>query len=65
MYHLKRLRHGVKSILPDKNKYVREYHGPVEIEKMQVRLYDEKGFEMDFNGANWSLTMVTEHLYKY
>ena len=49
----------------DKNKYVRQYHGPVEIDKIQVRLYDEKGFEMDFNGANWSLTMITEHLYKY
>jgi hypothetical protein len=49
----------------DKNKYVRQYHGPVEIEKMQVRLYDEKGFELDFNGANWSVTMITEHLYKY
>jgi hypothetical protein len=49
----------------DKNKYVREYHGPIEIEKMQVRLYDDKGYEMNFNGANWSLTMITEHLYKY
>ena len=49
----------------DKNKYVRQYHGPVEIDKIQVRLYDEKGFEMDFNGANWSVTMITEHLYKY
>jgi len=49
----------------DKNKYVREYHGPVEIEKMQVRLYDEKGYEMNFNGANWSLTIITKHLYKY
>jgi hypothetical protein len=49
----------------DKNKYIREYHGPVEIDKMQLRLYDEKGFEMEFNGANWSVTMVTEHLYKY
>ena len=49
----------------DKNKYVREYHGPVEIEKMQVRLYDEKGYEMNFNGANWSVSMITEHLYKY
>lgn len=49
----------------DKNKYVREYHGPVEIEKMQIRLYDEKGYEMNFNGANWSITMITEHLYKY
>ena len=49
----------------DKNKYVREYHGPIEIDKMQIRLYDEKGYEMNFNGANWSLTMITEHLYKY
>ena len=49
----------------DKNKYVREYHGPVEIEKMQIRLYDENGYEMNFNGANWSITMITKHLYKY
>ena len=49
----------------DKNKYIRQYHGPVEIEKMQVRLYDDKGYEMNFNGANWSITMITEHLYKY
>ena len=49
----------------DKNKYIREYHGPVEIDKMQVRLYDDKGYEMNFNGANWSITMITEHLYKY
>ena len=49
----------------DKNKYVREYHGPIEIDKMQIRLYDDKGYEMNFNGANWSLTMITENLYKY
>lgn len=49
----------------DKNKYAREYHGPVEIDKMQIRLYDDKGYEMNFNGANWSVTMITEHLYKY
>ena len=49
----------------DKNKYVREYHGPVEIDKLQIRLYDEKGYEMNFNDANWSVTMITNHLYKY
>ncbi len=49
----------------DKNKYIREYHGPVEIDKMQIRLYDDKGYEMNFNGSNWSLTMITENLYKY
>jgi hypothetical protein len=49
----------------DKNEYKREYHGPVEIEKLQIKMYDDKGYEMDFNGANWSLTLITEHLYKY
>jgi hypothetical protein len=49
----------------DKNKFIRQYHGPIEIEKMQIRLYDEKGYEMNFNGANWNITMITEHLYKY
>lgn len=49
----------------DKNKYVREYHGPIEIEKMQIRLYDEKGYELNFNDANWCVTLMTNHLYKY
>ena len=49
----------------DKNEYKREYHGPVEIEKLQIKLYDDKGYEMEFNGVNWSITLITEHLYKY
>lgn len=49
----------------DKNEYIREYHGPIEIEKIQVRIYDDKGYEMNFNGANWSMTIITDHLYKY
>jgi len=49
----------------DKNEYKREYHGPIEIEKLQIRIYDDKGYEMNFNGANWSMTIITEHLYKY
>jgi hypothetical protein len=49
----------------DKNEYIREYHGPIEIEKIQIRIYDDKGYEMNFNGANWSMTIITEHLYKY
>jgi len=49
----------------DKNEYKREYHGPVEIEKLQIKMYDDKGYEMEFNGASWSATLITEHLYKY
>jgi hypothetical protein len=49
----------------DKNDYLREYHGPIEIEKIQIKMYDDRGFEINFNGIPWSVTLITEHLYKY
>jgi hypothetical protein len=49
----------------DKNEYYREYHGPIEIEKLQIKMYDDRGFEINFNGVPWSITLITEHLYKY
>jgi hypothetical protein len=49
----------------DKIDYKREYHGPVEIEKLHFQLYDDKGLLMNLNGNDWSLVMYTEHLYKY
>ncbi len=49
----------------DKIKCNREYHGPVEIEKIQVQLYDDKGCLLNLNGNNWNMTLTTEHLYKY
>jgi hypothetical protein len=49
----------------DKNEYLREYHGPIEIEKIQIKMYDDRGFEINFNGVPWSITLITEHLYKY
>lgn len=35
----------------------REYFGKVDIERMSVRLYDDKGYLMNLNGTNWSLTL--------
>ena len=49
----------------DKNDYLREYHGPIEIEKLQIKMYDDRGIEINFNGIPWSITLITEHLYKY
>ncbi len=49
----------------DKIKFKREYHGPVEIEKLQVQLYNDKGVLLNLNGNNWNMTLTTEHLYKY
>jgi hypothetical protein len=49
----------------DKIDYKREYHGPVEIEKLHIQVFDDKGLLMDLNGNDWCITMYTEHLYKY
>lgn len=49
----------------DKIDFKREYHGPVEIDKMQIRMFNDKGFPINFNGADWYMTISTEHLYKY
>jgi len=49
----------------DKIDYKREYHGPVEIEKLHVQIYDDKGILLDLNGNDWYISLSTEHLYKY
>ena len=43
----------------------RNYFGPVNIERMRVRLLDEKGNVLNLNGCDWNLTMVAELLYQY
>ena len=49
----------------DKIDYKREYHGPIDIDKLQIQLLNDKGFPIHFNGADWNITLSTEHLYKY
>jgi hypothetical protein len=49
----------------DKNKYVREYHSPTSIDRLHVKIYDDKGYLLDFNGNNWFMTLITNNLYKY
>ncbi len=49
----------------DKSKYKREYHGPVDIEKLQIRIYDDKGVLLNLNGGDWHMSLMTENIYKY
>jgi hypothetical protein len=49
----------------DKIDYKREYHGPVEIEKLHIQIYDDKGILLNLNGNDWYIAITTEHLYKY
>ncbi len=41
----------------------RSYFGPVDIQRMQIRLYDERGRILDMNGANFSFCLVFKMLY--
>jgi hypothetical protein len=43
----------------------RNYFGPVNIERMRVKLMDDKGRILNLNGADWSVTIISENLYQY
>jgi len=43
----------------------RIYFGPVNIERMRVRLVDDRGYTVDLHGAEWCFTMLAELLYQY
>lgn len=56
---------GQSIFFSDKNKYSRDYHGPVDIDKMKIKIFDDKGNILNLNGSEWSMTIVSKHLYKY
>jgi hypothetical protein len=43
----------------------RNYFGPVNIERMAVKLLDDKGNILNLNGNDWCFTLVCECLYQY
>jgi hypothetical protein len=43
----------------------RVYFGPVNIERLSVRLLDDKGNLLNLNGSDWCFTLICECLYQY
>jgi hypothetical protein len=43
----------------------RVYFGPVNIERMRIKLLDDKGNILNLNGADWSVTLICDLLYQY
>lgn len=43
----------------------RIYFGPVNIERLRVKLLDDKGNVLNVNGADWNFTILCECLYQY
>ena len=43
----------------------RVYFGPVNIERMKIQLVDDKGNILNMHGNDWSITIISTHLYEY
>jgi hypothetical protein len=43
----------------------RTYFGPVNIDRMAVRLLDDKGNVLNLNGSDWCVSLIAECLYQY
>lgn len=43
----------------------RTYFGPVNIDRLRVRLLDDKGNVLNLHGSEWSITIISENLYQY
>ena len=56
-----------KQLIDDFNldEATRVYFGPVDIERMRVRLVNDKGYTVNLNGNDWSFTLTATALYQY
>jgi hypothetical protein len=45
--------------------FKRSYFGPVDIDRMRIKLLDDKGNVLNLNGCDWSITLISENLYQY
>lgn len=43
----------------------RIYFGPVDIDRMRIRLLDDRGFTVNLHGQDWCITLISENLYQY
>jgi len=43
----------------------RTYFGPVNVDRIHLRLLDDKGNLLNLNGLDWSITLISENLYQY
>lgn len=44
---------------------IRQYFGPVNIERMKITLYNSNGNIVNLQGSDWSFTLTVEQLYQY
>ena len=52
-------------ITTDTNIRLRQYFGPVKIDRLEISLKDSRGNLVNLNGQDWALSIVLEQLYQY
>jgi hypothetical protein len=43
----------------------RIYFGPVNIDRLHIRLLDDRGNTLDLHGGEWCITLISQNLYQY
>ena len=43
----------------------RVYFGPVDIDRLRIKLLDDKGNLVDLHGGDWCISIISENLYQY
>lgn len=43
----------------------RIYFGPVDIDRLRIRLLDDRGNVVNLHGIDWCITLISENLYQY
>ena len=43
----------------------RIYFGPVNIDRIHIKLLDDRGNTVDLHGSEWCITLISENLYQY
>ena len=56
---------GLTYSMLNKNKEnERNFFGPIDINRLSVKLTDDKGTVINLNGNDWSFSLVTKHIYQ-
>ena len=45
--------------------YSRNYFGPVTLDRLGIKLLDDKGNLVNLHGRSWSFTLAVKQLYQY
>ena len=42
----------------------RKYFGPINLNRLLITLYDDRGHVVNLNNSNWSFTLLVDQIYK-